>query len=169
VALCAQGLAQAVHLDTIIGRTDTRTQARGWMEANIPDGAGVVVEPFVPGDWLTLDAARRYRRYPVHRPYQAYEKRLRPRLIDRYRRQGYCWVVVGSYQKDRGLNAGLVGARNYYRALDRASARTIVFSPYRRGSKPVPFSYDFSFNYEPRAFDRPGPLVEIHRLRTCSA
>lgn len=168
VALSAQGLAQAIHLDTIIGRADTRTQARDWMQANIPAGAGVVVEPFVPGNWLTLRASRRFRRFPVKRPFQAYEKKLRPRLIARYRRQGYCWVIVGSHQKDRGLKAGLIGAANYYRALNRASARTIVFSPYRAGSKPVPFSYDFSFNYEPRAFDRPGPLVEIHRLRQCA-
>jgi len=166
-ALCVQGVVQAVHLNTILGREDTRTQARAWMQANIPDRAGVVVEPFVPGNWLTLDAQRTFRRFPVHRPYQAYEKKLHPALIDRYRRQGYCWVVVGSHQKGRGLAAGLKNARAYYRALDRASAATTVFSPYRRGSAPVPFSYDFSFNYEPRAYARPGPVVEIHRLSAC--
>jgi hypothetical protein len=166
-ALCVQGLAQAVHIDTILGRQDTRTQARDWMEANIPDGAGVVVEPFVPGNWLALDATRQFRRFPVKRPFQAYEKKLRPGMVARYRGEGYCWVVVGSHQKGRGLKAGLSNARAYYRALDRASAQTVVFSPYRAGSDPVAFSYDASFNYEPRAFARPGPLIEIHRLRAC--
>jgi hypothetical protein len=32
----------------------------------------------------------------------------------------------------------------------------------------VRFSYDKSFNYQPRAFTRPGPVVEIHRLRGCT-
>ena len=104
--------------------------------------------------------------WPVERPYQAYEKRLRVRHIDRYRERGYCWVIVGSTQKDRGLKAGLRSSRNYYRALDAASERTIRFSPFKQGDA-VGFSYDSSFNYRPRAFERPGPVVEIHRLRGC--
>ena len=61
--------------------------------------------------------------WPVERPFQAYEKRLRVRHIDRYRERGYCWVIVGSTQKERGLKAGLTSSRNYYRALDAASER----------------------------------------------
>ena len=37
-----------------------------------------------------------------------------------------------------------------------------------RGADPVEFSYDASFNYRPGAYERPGPVVEIHRLRDCS-
>ena len=44
----------------------------------------------------------------------------------------------------------------------------MTISPYREGAKPVPFSYDKSFNYQPRAYERPGPLIEIHHLRGCS-
>ena len=75
--------------------------------------------------------------------------------------------MVGGTQKERGLKAGLRSSRNYYRALDAESARTVTFSPYRDGAEPVEFSYDFSFNYHPRAYERPGPVVEIHRLRAC--
>ncbi|HTE59521.1 MAG TPA: hypothetical protein VK631_04170, partial [Solirubrobacteraceae bacterium] len=64
--------------------------------------------------------------------------------------------------------AGLASSRNYYRALDAASEQTVRFSPYARGADPVEFSYDSSFNYRPRAFARPGPVVEIHRLRDCT-
>ena len=155
----------SVHVDTVLGRTDTREQALRWIDANVPAGARVVVEPFVPESWR--DALQRPV-YPVERPFQAYEKRLRVRQIARYRRQGYCWVVVGSHQKDRGLKAGLRSSRNYYRALDAASERTVTFSPYARGADPVEFSYDASFNYHPRAYERPGPVVEIHRLRDCT-
>ena len=166
---CLQGVLAAVHVDTVLGREDTRAQARRWLDANVPDGARVVLEPFVPAGYLDgpYSGRRRFERFPVPRPYQAYEKRLRVRRIARYRRQGYCWIVVGSHQKDRGLKAGLLSSRNYYRALDAASAATVTFSPYAPGAEPVRFSYDKSFNYQPRAFRRPGPVVEIHRLRGC--
>jgi 4-amino-4-deoxy-L-arabinose transferase-like glycosyltransferase len=163
--VCAQGVLASVHIDTVLGREDTRAQALTWVRDNLPAGAPVVVEPFVPDSWrAALDRPL----WPVERPYQAYEKRLRVRQIDRYRERGYCWVIVGSTQKDRGLKAGLRSSRNYYRALDDASERTVTFSPFARGTDPVAFSYDSSFNYRPRAFTRPGPVVEIHQLRDCT-
>jgi hypothetical protein len=161
---CVQGLLTSIHVNRVLGRTDTRAQALRWIDANVPPGAPIVVEPFVPASWrAALDRPVRH----VDRPYQAYEKRLRVRRIERYRRAGYCWVVVGSLQKDRGLEAGLRSSRNYYRALAAASERTTTFSPYKPGAEPVRFSYDSSFNYRPHAYERPGPVVEIHRLRNC--
>jgi 4-amino-4-deoxy-L-arabinose transferase-like glycosyltransferase len=160
--VCAQGLVASVHVDRVLGREDTRTQALDWLRANVPEGERVVVEPFVPAGW-----ASEYDKWPVPRPFQAYEKRLRVRDLEAYRAGGYCTVVVGSTQKERGLKAGLRSAERYYPALDDASAQTVTFSPYREGADPVEFSYDFSFNYAPRAYERPGPVVEIHRLNDC--
>jgi hypothetical protein len=31
----------------------------------------------------------------------------------------------------------------------------------------VPFSFDFSFNYYPLQYDRPGPEIDVYRLRDC--
>jgi 4-amino-4-deoxy-L-arabinose transferase-like glycosyltransferase len=162
--VCVQGAWASLHVDRLLGREDTRAQALAWIQANVPRGDSLVVEPFIPASWRR---ALNRPVYPVERPFQAYEKRLRVRDIDRYRRQGYCWVVVGSTQKERGLKAGLTSSRNYYRALDAASEDTVTFSPYKDGADPVEFSYDASFNYRPGAFERPGPVVEIHRLRAC--
>lgn len=166
---CAQGALASLHVGRVLGREDTRAQARAWLDANVPAGTRLAVEPFVPAEWLNGPYAggRRFAGYPVPRPFQAYEKRLRPQRLERFRRGGYCWVVVGSLQKGRGLKAGLRGARAYYRALDAASVQTTTFAPWARGARPVPFSYDDSFNYRPRAYARPGPVVEIHRLRDC--
>jgi hypothetical protein len=161
-ALCAQGLLASVHVDRVLGGEDTRTEALDWLRANVPRGDRIVVEPFVPAGW-----AGEYDKWPVERPFQAYEKKLRVRDVDAYRAGGYCTVVVGSTQKERGLEAGLRSAERYYPALDAASAETVAFSPYREGADPVRFSYDFSFNYAPRAYERPGPVVEVHRLRDC--
>ncbi len=163
--LCVQGLLASIHVDVVLGREDTRAEALRWVRENVPPGAPLVVEPFVPASWQ--DALQRPL-WPVPRPFQAYEKRLRVRQIERYRRKGFCWVIVGSTQKQRGLKAGLRSSRNYYRALDAASEETVRFSPFTPGSDGAGFSYDSSFNYRPRDFERPGPVVEIHRLRDCT-
>ena len=76
--LCAQGLLASVHVDRVLGREDTRAQALDWLRANVPEGGRIVVEPFVPADW-----AGEFDKWPVERPFQAYEKRLR---VKRHRR-----------------------------------------------------------------------------------
>ena len=88
-------------------------------------------------------------------------------LLQKYRQAGFCWVVVASYQHDRGLNAGFKQARAYYQALAAQSRTVAVFSPYRFGAKPVRFNFDLSFNFVPRAYMRPGPLLQIQRLNGC--
>ena len=172
LALVAQGAWTSIRVDRVLAREDTRTLARDWLVRNVPPGTRVVVEPFVPAGYLRAGGQHdreRYERFRIERPFQAYEKRLSPGLIDVYRRRGYCWVVVGSTQKQRGLKAGLAGARAYYDRLDRESALTRVWSPYDAGAEPVPFSFDLSFNYQPAAYARPGPVVEVHRLTGCGA
>jgi len=163
--LCVQGLLASVHVDAVLGREDTRAEALRWVRENVPPGAPLVVEPFVPASWQ--DALQRPL-WPVPRPFQAYEKRLRVRQLDAFRRKGFCWVIVGSTQKERGLKAGLTSSRNFYRVLDAASEETVRFSPFKAGADGPGFSYDSSFNYRPRDFERPGPVVEIHRLRDCT-
>lgn len=172
VLLCLQGAVSSARVNGVLGARDTRTLARTWMAGHVPAGARVVVEPFIPADFLTRGgrtAPALYRRFPVKRPFQAYEKRLSPALLARYRARGYCWVVVGSAQKDRGLAAGLPNARAYYRALDADSGPGgAVFSPYYADADPPGFSFDLSFNYLPPAYVRPGPRVEVHHLRGCA-
>jgi len=171
VLLIAQGAVSSIRVDSLLAKTDTRTLARGWLERHVPSGTGMVVEPFVPENWLNLGepgGEDRWDRFPVRRPFQAYEKKLAPELVDAYRSGGYCWVVVGSHQKQRGLAEGLPNARAYYNRLAASAGPPTVFSPYYAGESPVDFSFDFSFNYLPRAYARPGPVVEIYRLNDCA-
>ena len=161
--MVAQGVAANVRVDSLLARTDTRELARQWLIENLPPSDAVVVEPFVPSGWTPGDL----REWEVRRPFQAYTKRLSPALVDRYRARGYCTVVVGSHQKGRGLKAGLAGARAYYDRLDRESEEVVRFLPWRAGADPPGFSFDMSFNNHPRQHARPGPEVEVHRLRDC--
>ena len=171
VLLVGQGAVQSVRVDAQLAHADTRQLARDWLAANVPAGSRVVVEPFVPRGWIAREGRSspdRFDRFPVQRPFQAYEKRLEPGLIDAYRSGGYCTVVVGSHQRDRGLKAGLPNARRYYERLVRESTVLAGFSPFRADADPPKFNYDLSFNYLPAAHLRPGPTVVVYRLRDCA-
>ncbi|MEP9383516.1 glycosyltransferase family 39 protein [Nocardioides cheoyonin] len=164
VLALAQPLADSVRSDRVLAREDTRSQALAWLRDHVRGDRRVVVEPAVPADYLEGTGLTAL---PVERPYQDYETRLRPEAVDGYRRDGYCWVMVNSLQRDRGLVAGLPGARAYYARLERETVQRVVFSPYRPGASAPRFSYDWSFDWYPPAYDRPGPYVELVRLRGC--
>lgn len=167
-ALAAVSVAQpafdSFRSDVVLARTDTRDLAAHWIRTHLEGDRRIVVEPGVPASYRE---AAGITAYPVRRPYQAYETRLRPEVIDAYRDDGYCWVLVSSHQRDRGLAAGLSGARAYYERLERETDHTVVFSPYRPGASPPDFSYDMSFNWYPLAFGRPGPYLELRHLTDC--
>jgi len=88
-------------------------------------------------------------------------------VIDEYRRHGYCVIVTFGVVRDRVLATGDPDVRAYYRRLEKESRVLRTFSPYDKGAAPVPFDFDLSYNYEPAAYHRPGPLATIYRLRDC--
>ena len=54
----------------------------------------------------------------------------------------------------------------YYRELERRARRSPTeASPYRKGAKPVKFNFDWTFDFYPLAYERPGPVMQIYRLR----
>ena len=192
VALLGQGLYASIHSGLVLSRADTRTQTRDWMLANIPRGAKVVVEPVSPDQWAREPRGAtpgcrgtRYRwcKWPSlytfidakgavdveHRHevgIENYVRTLSPALIGLYERRGYCWVVSGSTEAGRALaDPGAVPlAIAYYRALAAQGEVVRRFSPYAAGKGPVAFNFDWSFDYYPRAYARPGPLMTVYRL-----
>ncbi|HXB14554.1 MAG TPA: glycosyltransferase family 39 protein [Solirubrobacteraceae bacterium] len=191
-ALLAQGLYYSVHSGQVLSRADTRTQTRDWMVANVPRGAKVVVEPVSPDQWAREApgssagcAGTRYRwcKWPslytfidaggaldvAHRhevSIEDYVRTLAPSLIGLYEQRGYCWVVTGSTEQGRALAdpRAVPLAIAYYRALAAQGEVVRRFSPYAAGQGPVAFNFDWSFDYYPRAYARPGPLMTVYRL-----
>ncbi|MGZ4269074.1 MAG: ArnT family glycosyltransferase [Solirubrobacteraceae bacterium] len=191
VALLGQGVVTSLHSGQVLARPDTRNMARDWLVAHVPAGTRIVVEPVVPDAWAT-DIAGPYRgtangarwaKFATSRSNIAndgsilpgagrivniedYERTLYPGLIDRYERQGYCWVVTGSTQRGRAevQPRKVPNAVRYYRALDRRATLAYEASPFRRGAKPVAFNFDWTFDYYPLAYERPGPVMRIYRL-----
>ncbi|WP_165355160.1 ArnT family glycosyltransferase [Nocardioides oleivorans] len=167
VVALGQPVVDVLRSDLLLTRTDTRTEALAWLVSH-PEVGRVVVEPAVPGSYRRelRDAGLELR--PVSRPFQSYELGLSAPLLDDYRAEGWCWLMVNAHQRDRGLAAGLPGAISYYRRLAEESEVAMSASPFAAGTEPTAFSYDFSFNYYPPAHHRPGPVVEVRRLDDCT-
>jgi dolichyl-phosphate-mannose-protein mannosyltransferase len=181
--LCAQGLVFSVHNDLILGRDDTRALARDWMVANVPEGTKVVIEPIAPDQWALdighpsrlVETGHRWAKWRTSNfrgrriELEDYERTLSPPMLDRYARNGYCIVLTGSIQRGRAFREPdeAPQAVAYYRELERRSELLYRVSPLRDGKPVGDFSFDFSYNGYPLAYVRPGPEIEIRRLRGC--
>jgi hypothetical protein len=189
----AQGLVFSVHNDLVLAQDDTRQIARDWMVQNIPGATKIVVEPIAPDQWAAdvgrplfeyTDNGNRWVKFPTSRScffngkdrfrppcptvkLEDYERTTRPNRIDVYEQRGYCWVVTGSNQSGRAYADPDVvpDALRYYDELRRRGDVVFRVSPYGRDSQRVPFSFDYSFNYYPLTYERPGPEVVVYRLR----
>jgi hypothetical protein len=194
VALCGQGLVYSLHDGRVLSRADTRGLTRDWLVQHVPAGTRIVVEPGVVPDGWAQDIGHpsaetpngnRWAKYPTSRSridpdtgrllpapgivvnIEDFEKTLRPELIGLFEREGYCWVVTGSTQRGRAeAEPGQVpGAIAYYRELERRADVAFHASPYGEGAGPVPFNFDWSFNFYPLAYSRPGPDMTVYHLR----
>jgi hypothetical protein len=190
-ALLAQGLLHSVHAGLVLSRADTRNLTRAWMLTHVPAGARIVAEPVSPDEWAhetrpgtsTAHNSPRWLKYPSFLSrispsgslqasatrlvgIENYEHTLSPALLDYYRAHGYCWVLSGSTQSGRAYAdpRAVPQAIAYYRALAAQGEVQLRSSPYARGRGPVAFGFDWSFDYYPLAYERPGPEITIYRL-----
>jgi hypothetical protein len=194
VALCGQGIVYSIHDGRVLSRDDTRGLTRDWLVRNVPAGTRIVVEPGVVPDGWAQDIGRpssvtsngnRWAKYPTSRSridpntgellpppgmivnLEDFEKTLRPELVSLFEREGYCWVIVGSTQRGRAEAEpqAVPNAIAYYRELERRADIAFHASPYAEGKGPVAFNFDWSFNFYPLAYSRPGPEVTVYHLR----
>jgi len=192
VVLCGQGFVYSLHSGLVMSREDTRNIARDWLVVNVPAGTKIVVEPVVPDQWAQdignpyarIPNGNRWSKYPLSRKIdpksgqpvpgapgvvniEDFEKVLHPGLVDVYERQGYCYVVVGSTQRGRAEvePEQVPDALRYYEALERRAKVVYEVSPYAKGQGPVAFNFDWTFNYYPLAYNRPGPVMTVYRLQ----
>jgi hypothetical protein len=165
LVLTAQGLVFSVHDDLVLSRTDTRTLARGWMVEHVPAGSEVVLEPAMPLRWLDDASGRHWKRNRLDLGVEDYARRLRTTFVDEYVAAKACWVVRASTVSGRAFAEPerVPNAIAYYRELERRGRVVFHVSPY--GTDPVPFNFDWSFDYYPLAYDRPGPEITVYKLR----
>ena len=194
IVMLAQSLTSVVHNDLVLSRADTRNLTRQWMVDHVPAGAKVVVEPVVSDDWgqdigrslpwtptgarwqlwntyvTDVDAHGNHLPAGEHRyvAIDEYERTLRPELLTEYADSGYCWVVIGSLQAGRSFAQPKIApaAIAYYAQLANHARLMYHVSPFGAGSRAVPFSFDWSIDYYPGQYARPGPEMSVYRLTT---
>ena len=179
----AQGVVADIRTSEVLGKKDTRQITRDYLELNYEPGIRIVIEPGVPDNYYRLTGSRNRtrqfvrgfvrdvrRRTVLDAPEGAdttYAATLTPDLIDLYRQQGFCLVMTMSVIRGRAENAKVPQALAYYDRLERESKRIFYASPYDPGAKKVDLHYDFSYNYYPTAFNRPGPEIGLYQLNGC--
>ncbi|HSY37892.1 MAG TPA: hypothetical protein VLA79_00150, partial [Polyangia bacterium] len=192
VVMLGQSLAAVIHNDLVLSKADTRNVTRAWMVRHVPAGAKVVVEPVVSTDWgqdigRSLQWTPSGARWQLWNPYvtdvdangnhlplgehryvaiDEYERTLRPELLQEYANSGYCWVVSGSLQAGRSFAQPKIApaAIAYYAALANQARLMFHISPFATGTRAVPFSFDWSIDYYPSQYARPGPEMSVYRL-----
>ena len=173
-----QPLAADARSMAVLGNTDTRAIARHWLTAHSRRGLRVVIEPAVPDRYLfrVIDGRPRNTRRAqfvnefirdTREEHIEYGRTLSPRLLDRYRRRGYCTVMTFGLIRGRAEESGDPPALAYYQRLERESDLVFAVSPFRADASPQPFSFDLSYSYYSPAYERPGPETRIYRLRDC--
>jgi hypothetical protein len=171
-----QPLAADARSAAVLGHTDTRQIARQWLVDNQPSSLRVVIEPAVPARYYRRQGrgglggqkafVRGFAKHQAETRIQ-YPSLLKPAYLDAYRRAHFCLVMTMSVIEGRTVNARLPAALAYYARLRRESDVVFHVSPYKPGAKPPRFDFDFSYNYYPSAFHRPGPEVTIYKLHNC--
>jgi len=74
--------------------------------------------------------------------------------------------VIGSSQAGRAFAQPRLApaAVAYYGELARRGRLVYHISPFSRGARPVPFSFDWAIDYYPRQYRRPGPELSVYQL-----
>jgi hypothetical protein len=179
-----QPVAADVRTSKVLGREDTRQIARDWLVAHYRPSLRIVIEPAVQTDYYLKPPGLRKtgrqfvqgfikdlrRQQVIDAPLGAdttYAASLTPDNIDAYRSAGFCLVMTNSLTRGRAENAKVPQALAYYQRLERESDHLFHVSPFKPDRKPVPLHFDFSYDYYPTAYERPGGIVDVYRLHNC--
>ncbi len=172
LALALQGLVYSAHNDRVLSQPHTMNLARTWMIDNVPATAGVITEPFRASSWdWYWPRARSSLQSPFDK--RPYLSSMNAGVVRQYMLRGFCWVMTSSNYWGPALRYPDQAPRaaSYWRALRRHGTVVYSASPWGPvdsfhgpGDDKVDFDYDFSYNFEPLAYDRPGPAVIVYRL-----
>ena len=176
-------IAADVRTMQVLGKKDTRELARDYLVENYPQSLRAVIEPAVPTSFYRIERSKSRKRQFVRGFIRdirraanveapdgtsiTYAASLNPEVIDQYREKGFCLIATMSLIRGRAENAKVPGALAYYDRLERESKLVYQATPYDKGAKPVPLHFDFSYDYYPTAYNRPGPEIKVYRLNNC--
>jgi hypothetical protein len=153
-------LINSLQHDVLLSRTDTRTIAKQWIEANIPAGAKIAIDwPFHGPPLATADQHR-----PSNITYDVTwvgQTGLAEHSLDWYRQQGYDYLIASSFIYNIPLLFPDQDAQrnSFYAQLPQQTTLVQEFYPNESGSEP-PFIFDEIYGPAISLWqrDRPGPI-----------
>jgi len=167
VLLSAATLFSSIRSDYLLTQIDTRTLAKQWIEANIPEDARIALD----WEYHSVPLSTQEKLYPdSNRLYQANYidlKGLSSKDLDWYRSQGYQYLIRSSNISRLDLeDVGLDQLRDaFYDSLDHELSRAAEFHPSDQTSDQA-FIFDELYGPAVSLWDRerPGPSIIIYRL-----
>lgn len=169
VIAMAVPFVNSLQLDALLVQTDTRTLAKEWIEANIPDGAKLAA------DWQMHTPPLSTPDQPVpgnsERVYDVQYMGgtgLFEHTLDWYRQQGYDYLITSSFIDNIPLVFAQQNAERdaFYASLPQKLTLIKEFSATGDGSEP-PFVFDEIYGpfISVGQRQRPGPTIKIYQLK----
>jgi hypothetical protein len=169
VLLSATTLLSSIRSDYLLTQTDTRTLAKQWIEANLPEGARIALDwdyhsvPLSTQEKLYPDSTRLYQAIYIDR------KGLSSKDLDWYRLHGYQYLIRSSnISRLKLADDKLDQFRNaFYDSLDHELSKVAEFHPSDQTTNQA-FIFDELYGPAVSLWDRerPGPSIIIYRLDT---
>ena len=163
-----QPLAYCIRHDLLLSREDTRTIAKRWIEANLPEGASIALDWQVHGPPLSTEETPMPDSDSVYEVTLVGGSGLADRPLAWYREQGFDYLIASSFLYsipvvDEGRNAG---RRAFYNSLEQELQLVKAFHPGQDDKEP---SFIFDEIYGPLISlwqrERPGPTIKIYGLQ----
>jgi hypothetical protein len=153
-------LADSARFDVLLTHADTRTLARDWVDATLPDTASIAVDSAPLGPTLSSQRG--------HQVLVANDWSLFDLTPGEYRERGVEYVVVSSFTSEaRAIDSDREARRQAFNLSVENEATVVAqFRPYLGDGKP-PFAYDQiygPFNGLDQ-LERPGPTITVYHLR----
>jgi len=157
----------SVRHDALLTRIDTRTLAKQWVEANLPQGASIAVDWPTHGPPLATQSVSVPSSTRFYRVEAIGGTGLADHSIAWYRSQGYEYLIASSfiYNLDTVSTEANPERRAFYDRLDTDLDRVQAFWPGEAGVEP-PFVFDEIYGPFISLWqrERPGPVLKIYRL-----
>jgi hypothetical protein len=161
----AQSLISDSRHNYLLTQVDTRTQAKLWIESNLPEGTHIATE------WHTPALDDGSGKIPLStRSYNVWLSSvygLSDFPLDHYCQDKFDYLITSSFIRDIPMILPTVQSKkqDFYDTLDHNEELLAEFNPFVAGSKPI---FHFEELYGP-ALDlfkivRPGPVIRIYGL-----
>jgi len=166
--LIAIPLLRSVRLDYLWTRLDTRTQAKQWIESNIPEDSHLAIQWHGP-PLSTLDdpEPKSERTYQLKELYP-FDKNPDFYNLDVYRQNGDEYLILNSTIYNLKMSDPIVEARRvaFYQSVESQAELLAEFKPYPNSKEP-PFIFEQIWGPINNLFDRtqPGPTIKIFRIQ----